>query len=56
MLALANAAPAVLVGESSILRTRMGEAARARAQTFSWDETLGRMLGYYRALTREGAL
>ncbi len=32
------------------LRTRMGQAARARALTFSWDETLARMLGYYRAL------
>ena len=29
---------------------RMGEAARARALTFSWDETMARMLGYYRAL------
>lgn len=33
------------------LRARMGEAARARALTFSWPETLGRMLGYYRTLT-----
>ncbi|MBA2589988.1 MAG: glycosyltransferase, partial [Alphaproteobacteria bacterium] len=32
------------------LRHRMGQAARARALTFSWDETLARMLGYYRAL------
>jgi len=32
------------------LRTAMGQAARARALTFSWDETLARMLGYYRAL------
>ena len=31
-------------------RQRMGQAARARALTFSWDETLARMLGYYRAL------
>ncbi len=38
------------------LRARMGSAARARAQTFSWEETLGRMLGYYRALTGEVAL
>ena len=29
---------------------RMGQAARARALTFSWEETLARMLGYYRAL------
>jgi phosphatidylinositol alpha 1,6-mannosyltransferase len=32
------------------LRRRMGEAARARALTFSWEETMARMLGYYRAL------
>jgi phosphatidylinositol alpha 1,6-mannosyltransferase len=32
------------------LRGRMGAAARARAMTFSWEETLARMLGYYRAL------
>jgi glycosyltransferase involved in cell wall biosynthesis len=32
------------------LRLRMGEAARNRALTFSWDETMARMLGYYRAL------
>jgi phosphatidylinositol alpha 1,6-mannosyltransferase len=32
------------------LRRRLGQAARARALTFSWDETLARMLGYYRAL------
>ncbi|MBW8708803.1 MAG: glycosyltransferase family 1 protein [Alphaproteobacteria bacterium] len=32
------------------LRHRMGQAARARALGFSWDETLARMLGYYRAL------
>lgn len=32
------------------LRRRMGEAARARALSFSWEETLAKMLGYYRAL------
>jgi phosphatidylinositol alpha 1,6-mannosyltransferase len=32
------------------LRRRMGEAGRKRALTFGWDETLGRMLGYYRAV------
>jgi len=32
------------------LRRRMGEAARARALGFSWEETLAKMLGYYRAL------
>ncbi len=32
------------------LRRQMGEAARARSLNFSWEETLARMLGYYRAL------
>jgi len=32
------------------LRDRMGQAGRARALTYSWDETLARMLGYYRAI------
>jgi glycosyltransferase involved in cell wall biosynthesis len=32
------------------LRRRMGQAGRARALTFSWDETMARMLGYYRTL------
>jgi phosphatidylinositol alpha 1,6-mannosyltransferase len=32
------------------LRRHMGEAGRRRALTFGWDETLGRMLGYYRAV------
>ncbi len=32
------------------LRRSMGEAARARALTFSWDETMARLLGYYKAL------
>lgn len=32
------------------LRRRMGQAGRTRALTFSWEETMGRMLGYYRAL------
>jgi glycosyltransferase involved in cell wall biosynthesis len=32
------------------LRAAMGQAGRARALTFSWDETLARMLGYYRAV------
>jgi len=32
------------------LRRRMGEAARARALTFSWNETMAGMLGYYEAL------
>lgn len=32
------------------LRDRMGQAGRARALTYSWDETMARMLGYYRAI------
>ena len=39
-----------LAGDAT-LRVHMGQAARARALTYSWPETLGRMLGYYRALT-----
>jgi phosphatidylinositol alpha 1,6-mannosyltransferase len=35
------------------LRRRMGRAGRQRALTFGWDETLGRMLGYYRAVLSE---
>jgi len=38
-----------LAGDGA-LRRRMGEAARLRALSFSWDETLARILGYYRAL------
>ena len=36
--------------EDAPLRRRMGKAARARALTFSWDETMARLLCYYRAL------
>jgi phosphatidylinositol alpha 1,6-mannosyltransferase len=39
-----------LLAEDAGLRQRMGLAARARSLAFSWDETLARMLGYYRAL------
>lgn len=35
------------------LRRRMGQAGRQRALTFGWAETLGRMLGYYRAVLSE---
>jgi phosphatidylinositol alpha 1,6-mannosyltransferase len=38
------------LAEDSALRRRMGMAARARALTFSWEETMARLLGYYRAL------
>jgi glycosyltransferase involved in cell wall biosynthesis len=37
------------------LRRKMGDAARARSLSFSWDETLGRMLGYYKAVAAEAA-
>jgi hypothetical protein len=33
------------------LRLRFGEAARTRSLAFSWEETLAKMLGYYRALS-----
>jgi glycosyltransferase involved in cell wall biosynthesis len=39
-----------LLAQDKVLRRRMAEAARARALTYSWEETLARMLGYYRAL------
>ena len=39
------------LAQDSGLRHDMGQAARRRAQTFSWEETLARMLGYYRALS-----
>jgi phosphatidylinositol alpha 1,6-mannosyltransferase len=32
------------------LRQRMGTAARTRSLDFSWDETMARILGYYKAL------
>jgi len=38
------------LAKDPVLRRRMGEAARARALTFSWEETMARLLGYYRAL------
>ena len=38
------------LAQDAALRQRMGHAARARALTFSWDETMMRLLGYYHAL------
>lgn len=38
------------LAQDESLRRRMGLAARARSLSFSWDETLARLLGYYRAL------
>ena len=46
------AAHITALAEDGGLRQRMGSAARARAQTFSWEETMARLLGYYRALPR----
>ena len=48
--ASAFAAHLTRLAEDPALRRRMGEAGRMRALTFSWEETLARMLGYYRAL------
>ncbi len=50
----AGFARAVLrLADNPDLRHRMGRAGRQRALTFGWDETLGRMLGYYRAVLSE---
>jgi phosphatidylinositol alpha 1,6-mannosyltransferase len=46
----AFAAHITALAKDPVLRRRMGEAARARALTFSWEETMTRLLGYYRAL------
>jgi phosphatidylinositol alpha 1,6-mannosyltransferase len=37
------------------LRAQLGAAARARALGYSWDESMGRLLGYYREVVRETA-
>ena len=46
----AFAAHMTTLAKDPLLRRAMGEAARARALTFSWEETMARLLGYYRAL------
>jgi len=38
------------LAQGRALRAALGEAARLRAQNFSWEETLAKMLGYYRAV------
>jgi len=38
------------LAQDGALRRRMGLSARKRSLDFSWEETLARMLGYYRAL------
>ena len=37
------------------LRLRMGAAARERSLGFSWDESMARILGYYRSVLTEAA-
>ena len=44
------AAHIITLASDPALRATLGRAARARALGFSWEETLARMLGYYRAL------
>lgn len=46
----AFAARITRLANDPILRGSMGEAARARALTFSWEKTMALLLGYYRAL------
>jgi len=46
----AFAAHITTLANNPVLRRNMGEAARVRALTFSWEETMARLLGYYRAL------
>ena len=46
----AFAAHITALARDPVLRRRMGTAARARALTFSWEETMARIVGYYRAL------
>ena len=38
------------LAQDRALRAALGQAALRRAQGFSWEETLAKMLGYYRAL------
>jgi glycosyltransferase involved in cell wall biosynthesis len=48
--AAAFAAHITVLARDAGLRQRMGQAGRARALSFSWEETMARMLGYYRGL------
>ncbi|HVV28501.1 MAG TPA: glycosyltransferase family 1 protein [Rhizomicrobium sp.] len=43
------------LAQDADLRARMGAAGRARALTYSWDETMARLLDYYVWLTGKGA-
>jgi glycosyltransferase involved in cell wall biosynthesis len=38
------------LAQGRALRAALGEAGRLRAQSFSWEETLAKMPGYYRAV------
>jgi phosphatidylinositol alpha 1,6-mannosyltransferase len=53
----ADAFAARLAGlaEDAALRQRMGAAARERSLGFEWDESMARILGYYRAIQAEAA-
>jgi len=52
--ASAFAAHVTALAQDRALRQRMSAAARDRALTFSWEETMARLLGYYRALMGAG--
>lgn len=43
------------LAKDAALKTRLGEAARRRALGFSWDETMARLVGYYRSLVEDAA-
>ncbi len=43
------------IAADKALRVQLGEAARARALTFSWDESMAKLLGHYRDLVGEQA-
>jgi glycosyltransferase involved in cell wall biosynthesis len=44
-----------VLARDEALRARLGAAARARAETFSWDETMASLYGHYRAIAAEAA-
>jgi glycosyltransferase involved in cell wall biosynthesis len=44
-----------MLARDPALRRKMGAASRERSLGFSWDETMARALGYYRALLAEHA-
>ena len=40
------------LGSDKALQTRMGAAARTRSLSFSWDDCMARILGYYQAVVK----